>query len=164
MVGVHAKRFCIAVGWCPVKCSSLVAHGGGSQKRAPAMQQYQEQSGAADWKKFQSFRKTVSRLLHKGLCVLIKYQTVWLRLLTGIITSNHIKTCIWMYAPTLHIIIPDWKPSRLPSAEVKHTNVLLIHKKINKLQIWAWTALSERSLSQKRCTHTLWFYFCDILE
>lgn len=54
-------------------------------------QQCQEQSGAADWKKFQSFRKTVSRLLHKVLCVLIKYQTIWLRLLTGIITSNHRK-------------------------------------------------------------------------
>lgn len=35
--------------------------------------------------------KTVSRLLHKVLCVLIKYQTIWLRLLTGIITSNHRK-------------------------------------------------------------------------
>lgn len=101
-------------------------------------QQCQEQSGAADWKKFQSFRKTVSRLLHKVLCVLIKYQTIWLRLLTGIITSNHRKkTCIWMYAPTSHIITPNWKPSKPPSAEVKHTGVLLIHEKRNKLQMWA---------------------------
>lgn len=54
-------------------------------------QQCQEQSGAADWKKFQSFKKTVSRLLQQVLRVLIKYQTIWLRLLTGIITSNHTK-------------------------------------------------------------------------